>query len=152
MNIEIFVNLFTKLNLLVFQSKCLYKLHYIKSLADLFSFTKGIVKAKLHLVFMNGPSKICGRQPLNNLKGYGLLKADHILSKFLKVVFHKFYLVHSVCHLLCSVGYSCCRPITLRKNYWNWNLPQYFSVSLFVFITYNLYFLRYIQFNLFIYV
>ena len=25
-------------------------------------------------VFMNEPSKICGRQPLNNLKGYGLLK------------------------------------------------------------------------------
>ena len=33
----------------------------------------------------SGPSKICGRQPLKNLKGYGLLKA----------VFHKFYLVHS---------------------------------------------------------
>ena len=25
-------------------------------------------------VFKNGPSKICGRQPLKNLKGYGLLK------------------------------------------------------------------------------
>ena len=24
-------------------------------------------------VFKNGPSKICGRQPLKNLKGYGLL-------------------------------------------------------------------------------
>ena len=23
--------------------------------------------------FKNGPSKICGRRPLNNLKGYGLL-------------------------------------------------------------------------------
>ena len=23
--------------------------------------------------FKNGPSKICGRQPLKNLKGYGLL-------------------------------------------------------------------------------
>ena len=29
-------------------------------------------------VFKNGPSKICGRQPLKNLKGYGLL-ADHII-------------------------------------------------------------------------
>ena len=27
-------------------------------------------------VFKNGPSKICGRQPLKNLKGYGLSKAD----------------------------------------------------------------------------
>ena len=25
-------------------------------------------------VFKNGTSKICGRQPLKNLKGYGLLK------------------------------------------------------------------------------
>ena len=24
-------------------------------------------------VFKNGPSRICGRQPLKNLKGYGLL-------------------------------------------------------------------------------
>ena len=37
-------------------------------------------------VFKNGPSKICGRQPLKNLKVYGLLKqtislqADHIPS------------------------------------------------------------------------
>ena len=45
-------------------------------------------------VFMSGPSKICGRQTLNNLKGYGLCKADHTPSNFLKVVFHKFYLVH----------------------------------------------------------
>ena len=30
-------------------------------------------------VFKNGPSKICGRQPLKNLKVYGLLKqAVHI--------------------------------------------------------------------------
>ena len=25
-------------------------------------------------VFKSGPSKICGRQPLKNLRGYGLLK------------------------------------------------------------------------------
>ena len=36
-------------------------------------------------VFKNGPNKICGRQPLKNLKWYGLLKA----------AFHKFYLVYS---------------------------------------------------------
>ena len=28
-------------------------------------------------VFKNGPRKICGKQPLKNLKGYELLKADH---------------------------------------------------------------------------
>ena len=33
-------------------------------------------------VLKNGPSKICGRQPLKNLK------ADHTPSKFLKAVFH----------------------------------------------------------------
>ena len=39
-------------------------------------------------VFKNGPSEICRRQPLNNLKGNGLLK--HITSNFLKAAFHKF--------------------------------------------------------------
>ena len=42
-------------------------------------------------VFKGGPSKICGRQTLKSLKGYGLL----IHSNFLKAVFHKFYLSHS---------------------------------------------------------
>ena len=46
-------------------------------------------------VFKNGPSKICGRQPLNNLKGYGLPKADYTPSNFLKAVSRKFNLVHS---------------------------------------------------------
>ena len=46
-------------------------------------------------VFKNKPSKICGRQPLNNLKGYGLPKADRIPSNCLKGVFYKFYLVHA---------------------------------------------------------
>ena len=46
-------------------------------------------------VFKNGPSKICGRQPLKITKGmYGLIKADHTTSKFWKAV-HKFYLAHS---------------------------------------------------------
>ena len=39
--------------------------------------------------------KTCGRQPLKTLKVYGLLEADHTFSNLLKVVFHKFYLVHS---------------------------------------------------------
>ena len=34
---------------------------------------------KCDKVFKNGPSKICGRQPLPKLKGYDLLKADHTL-------------------------------------------------------------------------
>ena len=44
-------------------------------------------------VFKNGPSIICRRQPLKNLKGYGLLRQ---FPDFLKAVFHKFCLVHSL--------------------------------------------------------
>ena len=33
-------------------------------------------------VLKNGPSKICGRQPLKNLKGYGLLKQTISLQFF----------------------------------------------------------------------
>ena len=44
---------------------------------------------QMEKVFKNGLSEICGRQPLKNLKEYGLLK--HCL----KTVFHKFYLVYS---------------------------------------------------------
>ena len=40
-------------------------------------------------VFKNGPSKICGRRPLKNLKWYCLP------TNFLKALFHKFYFVHS---------------------------------------------------------
>ena len=43
--------------------------------------------------FKNGPSKICARQPLKNLMGYGLLQADNTSSDFLKAVLHKFYFV-----------------------------------------------------------
>ena len=42
-------------------------------------------------VFKSGLSKFCGRQPLENLKGCGLL----ILSNFLKAVFRNIYLVLS---------------------------------------------------------
>ena len=63
-------------------------------------------------VFKNEPSKICGRQPLKNLKGYGLPKADRTLSNFSKAVFHKFYLAHSL--ILCCKY----RPTTLlQMNY-----------------------------------
>ena len=33
-------------------------------------------------VFKSGPSKICGRQPLKNLKGYGLLRQIIFLQFF----------------------------------------------------------------------
>ena len=49
------------------------------------------VKVIWDKVFKNGQSKICGRQPLKNLKRYGML----IPSNLLKAVFSKFYLVHS---------------------------------------------------------
>ena len=61
-------------------------------------------------VFKNGPSKNCERKPLKNLKWYGLLKQT-ITSNFLKVVFHKFYLIHS--WILCPLFYrvSVCNDI-----------------------------------------
>ena len=61
-------------------------------------------------VFKNGPSKICGRQPLKYLKRYGLLEADHTPSNFLKAVSTNFtwfipeYLVqYSVWRLFCEL-------------------------------------------------
>ena len=44
------------------------------------------------LTVKNGPSRICGRQPLKNLE---TAYADHITSNFLKAVFGKLYLGHS---------------------------------------------------------
>ena len=52
-------------------------------------------------VFKNEPSRICGRQSLKNLKGYGLTKADHITSNIFNAVFQKFYLVHP--RILCPI-------------------------------------------------
>ena len=46
-------------------------------------------------VFKNGPSKICGRQPLKKLKWYRLLGQTKSLQILLKFVFHKFSLIHS---------------------------------------------------------
>ena len=53
-------------------------------------------------IFKNGPSKICGRQP-----------SDHITSKFLKAVFHKFYLVHF--WILVSNNVVCNTMIIIQK-------------------------------------
>ena len=52
-------------------------------------------------LFKTGPSKICGRQVLKNLKGYGMLETDYTSSNVLKAVLHKFYLVHS--WILCPI-------------------------------------------------
>ena len=64
----------------------------------------------MDIVFKNGPNKFCGRQPLKNLKWYGLLEADNKVdntpSYFWKAVFQKFYLVHS--WILCPNVGSCC--------------------------------------------
>ena len=49
---------------------------------------KLIIRYKWDKVFHSELSKFYGRQPLKNVKGYGL-------QKFLKAVFHKIYLVHS---------------------------------------------------------
>ena len=46
-------------------------------------------------VFKNGSSKVCGGQPLEKLRGYGLPKADHTPLKFLKAVYSKLYLAHT---------------------------------------------------------
>ena len=46
---------------------------------DFWKFLDNIeVKGIWDKVFKSGPSKICRRQPLKNLKGYGLLK--HAIS------------------------------------------------------------------------
>ena len=87
-------------------------------------------------IFKNGPSKICGKQPLKNLKWYGLL---HITS-FLKAVFQKFYLVHSwipwpKCFeisrgintiLICIIHWN--RNCFFWKGLNNWNLSVFFQL------------------------
>ena len=47
-------------------------------------------------VFKNGPSKICGRQPLKNLKGYGLLQIEAATKTMFckKRCFQKFHKIH----------------------------------------------------------
>ena len=67
------------------------------------------------------------RQPLKNLKGSALSLDHHTPSNFLKAVFHKFYLVHSL--ILCLI-YCCKRNaklvsdsyITLGSHYKNYEL------------------------------
>ena len=69
-------------------------------------------------VFKNVPSEICGRQPLKNLKWYGLLK---------QTIFHKFHLVHSLilCHIYHTVVIL--KSFTQKRNI----LKQGFFMSAF---------------------
>ena len=53
----------------------------------LFRFSKGF---RWNEISKNGPSKICGRQSLKNLKEYGLLQADHVPSNFLDATLHNY--------------------------------------------------------------
>ena len=46
--------------------------------------------SKWDKVFKNEPSDICGRQPLKNLKGYGLLKQTISLQIFYRLSFANF--------------------------------------------------------------
>ena len=64
-------------------------------------------------VFKNGPSKVCGKQPLKIWRGMVYLKQTLLPSKCLKAVFHKFYLVHS--WILCPIC-----PSDLEMRIWGW--------------------------------
>ena len=48
------------------------------------TFWRGISKSKWDKVFKNEPSENCGRQPLKNLKGYGL--PQFLLGPFLNTL------------------------------------------------------------------
>ena len=45
-----------------------------------------LLKVLWNKVFKNGQSKICGRQLLKNLKGYGLLGRPLLLGPFLNIL------------------------------------------------------------------
>ena len=83
---------------------------------------------------MYGPSKICGRQPLKNLKRWST-QADHSPSNFLKAVFHKFYLVHSwiLCPICWFLVVEAVKRSLIRKKkalvYWWRNVLIPFQIS-----------------------
>ena len=66
-------------------------------------------------VLKNGQSKVCGRQPLEILKCYGLLKQTILFQIFLKEVFHKFCLVHF--SVLCSISFCLYLIFTILQFY-----------------------------------
>ena len=77
-------------------------------------------------VFKNGPSKICGRQPLKNLKGHGLYKQitlrmfkgclpQILLGPFLNALSHKLHLQST--HFK-SIYIPFFYPLRMSKNLW----------------------------------
>ena len=77
-------------------------------------------------IFKNGPSKICEKQPLKNLKGYSLIY--RVPSKFLKTVFQEFHLVLSWifcpkcpkrCWINCILLTSSVFRMSISWIYWN---------------------------------
>ena len=70
---QVSLDLKRKAKILVMNSSFCWMLlnrHNMKPALDL----TGMMKIIWDKVFKRGPSKICGRQPLKNLKGYGLPK------------------------------------------------------------------------------
>ena len=58
---------------------------------------------------------ILWKTPFKKLQGIWSAEADHILSSFLKAVFHKIYLVHS--SILCPIEYCKLHVIQLIITY-----------------------------------
>ena len=69
-------------------------------------------------VFKNGPSKICGRQPFKNLKGYGLRKQNFFKGRLPQILFGPFlntlYSVRSEMSLTCSLNYHLNQKIVAK--------------------------------------
>ena len=65
------------------RKQSMHNLHQ-KDLSDKSHLHLCFYRSKWGKVFTNGSSKICGRQPLKHLEGYGLFK-------HLKAIFHKFF-------------------------------------------------------------
>ena len=64
------------------------------------------------------PSKICGRQPLKNLKGYGLRKQNFFKGRLPQGLFGPFlntlYSVRSEISLTCSLNYHLNQKIVAK--------------------------------------
>ena len=61
-------------------------------------------------IFKNVPNKYCGRQPLKSFL-FGFNLSLEFKFVFLKVVFHKFYLVYSGIDCLICPSFGCCQGI-----------------------------------------
>ena len=93
-------------------------------------FRRVVLANKWVKVFKNGTGKICGIQPLKNLRWYGLLcfgRPYHCLIrpyhfKFLKALFYKFYLTHS--EIPWRKCCQCQRCIQNSFKYLRWSILQ----------------------------